>query len=177
MKEHWKHWACTQYPAHCSSCMSALTSQPCNMKSSTSFSSSVWLFFFYLLQNLPVTQFFIHHLKYRVGWDYTNYTNYILRLYISTHAARKANTENDREAWHVALLSHFLLEADANRQCTKFPLVYWFVLFLRRVPTKCSPHIHPDPTVGHVACWNTTFPKILLLKHTSLRCHRCWVYR
>lgn len=54
MKQHWKHWSCTQYPAHCSSCMTALGSKFCNMTSSTWFSSCVWLFCFYP-HNLPVT--------------------------------------------------------------------------------------------------------------------------
>lgn len=140
MNQYWKHCSCTEYPAHCSSCMSALASQLCHIKSSAWFSSSVWLVCFYLLKNLPVTQFFVHHLKYIAGW---NYANYILRLYISTRTAWKTNTEDDQETWHVALLSHFLLEVDANWQCRKFPLVYWFVDFFK---TDSQPNVLPIPT-------------------------------
>lgn len=99
------------------------------MKYSTWFTSSVCLSCFYLLQNLPVTQFFIHHLKYTAGWKDTNY---ILRLCISSSTAWKANTKDCQEAWHVPLLSHFWQDIDTTWQQTKFPFVYWFVYFLSK---------------------------------------------
>lgn len=151
--------------------MPAVASQPQNMKSSTWFPPSACLSCFYLLQNLPVTQLFIHHLKYRAVWKHK------LHIHISTCTAWKTSTKDCQEAGHVPLLSHFLLDMDINWQHTRFPFVYWFVYFLRQTHHQAFSPYPSDPTLGNMACWSMTFPKVLWPQYITTGLPHCssWV--